>query len=129
MVNSLHCHPCPSRLASRLHPFRALSLPPECLLNFLSNYYTPLCTEKIFKVMEFTFLENALIWGIFTHAPSHSKLTPKFLPSRPRQKEITHSPRQHSFEDLFPTTAEKCSGNYDLLYHNSERRYEDDLEH
>ena len=65
--------------------------------------------EKRFIFMEFTFLENALIRGIFTHAPSHSKLAPKFLSSNPRQKEITHSPGQHSFENS--------------------RKYEDDLEH
>ena len=79
--------------------------------------------------MEFTFLENALIRGIFTHAPPHSKLAPKFLSSGPRQKEITHSPRQHSFENLFSPTVERGGGNYDLLYQNSVRRYKDDLEH
>ena len=79
--------------------------------------------------VEFTFLENALIRDIFTHAPPQSKLAPKFLPSSPRQKEITHSPRQHSFENLFPPTAEKGGGNYDLLYQNLVRKYEDDLEH
>ena len=79
---------------------------------------------KIFKFMEFTFLENALIWRIFTHAPPQSKLSPKLLSSRPRQKEITHS-----FENLFPPTAEMGGGNYDLLYQNSVRKYEDNLEH
>ena len=79
--------------------------------------------------MEFTFQENTLIQGIFTHASTHSKLASKFLSSRPRQKEITHSPRQHSFENLFPPTAERGGGNYDLLYQNSVRKYEDDLEH
>ena len=75
-------------------------------------------------------LENALIRGIFTHAPPHSKLAPpKFLSSCPGQKEITHSPRQHSFANLFPPTAERSGGNYDLLYQNSVRKYEDDLEH
>ena len=47
---------------------------------------------KFFQFMEFTFLENALIQGIFTHATPHSKLAPKFLSSGPRQKEITFSP-------------------------------------
>ena len=77
--------------------------------------------------MEFTFLENELIWGIFTHF--YSKLAPKFLSSRLRQKEITHSLRQHSFEDLFPPAAERGGGNYDFLYQNSVTKYEDDLEH
>ena len=66
--------------------------------------------------MEFTFLENALIQGIFTLASAHSKLTPKFLSSRPRQKEITHSQKQHSFENLFPPIAVRGGRNYDLLY-------------
>ena len=79
--------------------------------------------------MEFTFLENALPRGIFTHAPPHSEVAPKFLSSLPRQKETTHSPRQYSFENLFPRTAEKGGGNYDLFYQNSVRKYEDDLEH
>ena len=70
-----------------------LYLSRECLLNFLSNFYIPPCVGKIFKFMEFTFLENGLIRGIFTHAPPQSKLAPKFLSSHPRQKEITHSPR------------------------------------
>ena len=82
---------------------------------------------KIFKFMEFTFLGNALIRGIFTHAPSNSKSPPpKFLSSRPRQKEITNLPRQHFFENLFPPTAERDGGNYDLLYQNSVRKYEDE---
>ena len=33
------------------------------------------------------------------------------------------------FENLFPSTAEKGTGNYDLLYQNSVGKYEDDLEH
>ena len=75
---------------------------------------------KNFKCMEFTFLENALIRGIFTQASPHSKRVSKFLPSRLRQKEITHSPRQHSFENLRPPTAERDEGNYDLFYQKSE---------
>ena len=65
----------------------------------------------------------------FYLAPPHSKLAPNFLPSRPRQEEITHPPRQHSFENLFPQTAERDRGNHDLLYQNSVRKYEEDLEH
>ena len=79
--------------------------------------------------MEFTFLENVLIRGIFTHAPPHSELTPKFLSSRPRQKEITHSPWAAFFRKSVSPTAERGGGNYGLLYQNSVRKYEDDLEH
>ena len=79
--------------------------------------------------MEFTFLENALIRDIFTHSPRHAKLTPKILSSNPRQKEITHSSMKHSFENLFSPTKDSGRGNYELLYQNSLRKNEDDLEH
>ena len=38
---------------------------------------------------------------------------------------------QHFFENLkiFVSTAERGEGNYDLLYQNSIRKWEDDLEH
>ena len=45
-----------------------LYLSAEFLLDFLSKSYIPPCVGKIFKFMEFTFLENAFIRGIFTHA-------------------------------------------------------------
>ena len=79
--------------------------------------------------MEFTFLEHALIQDIFTNTPPNSKHAPKFLSSCPRQKKITHSLRQHSFENLFQPKAERSGGNDDLIYQNSTRRYEVDLEH
>ena len=41
---------------------------------------------KIFKFMAFTFLENALIRGIFTCAPPTQNFFSKFLSSCPRQK-------------------------------------------
>ena len=78
--------------------------------------------------MEFTFLKNALIQVTFTNGTPYSKFVPKFLPSRPKQKEITYSPRQHSFKNLFLPTAEK-GGETDLLYQNSVKKYVYDLEH
>ena len=78
--------------------------------------------------MEFTFLENAVIRVIFTNIPTQN-FPPKFLSLRPRQKKITHSPRQHFFENLFPATSERGGGNYDLLYQNYIRKHEDNLEH
>ena len=75
-------------------------------------YISP-CVGKIFKFIPFTFLENALNLGIFTHVPPHSKLASKFLSLYPRKKKITHSPRQQFFENLFPATAERGGGNYD----------------
>ena len=95
----------------------------------LKLLYIPPCVGKIFKFMVFSFLANALNLAIFTHVPPHSKLAPNFLSSHSRQKEITHSPRQHFFKNLFPPTAERGGGNYDLLYQNSIRKYEDDLGH
>ena len=53
--------------------------------------------------------KNFQIYGVhipFTHFPPYSKLTPKFLSWHPRQKEITHSPRQNFFKNLFLPTAE-----------------------
>ena len=97
---------------------RVLSLSPEWLLNFLSNFYFPPCVRKTFKS---TVLENALIRGIFTYAPPHSKLTPKFLPSSFTQSAFFR-------KSVFPT-AEMGRGNYDLLYQNPVKKYEDDLEH
>ena len=78
--------------------------------------------------MEITFLRNALIRGIFNHAPHHSKLAHKFLSSQSRQKKITHFPRKHSFENLFPPTAVRGGRSYALLYQSSAREYEDELE-
>ena len=65
---------------------------------------------KNFKFMVFTFIENALNLGIFTHVP-HSKFQAEF------------------FENLFLPSAEGGGENYDLLYQNSIKKCEDDLEH
>ena len=78
--------------------------------------------------MGFKFPENALIRGIFTYTPPPLKTLSNFLLSLPRQKEITHSLRQHFFGNLFPSAAEKSGEKYDFLYQNSVKKYEDDLE-
>ena len=103
--------------------FLGFYLSPECLFSFLSNFYIPPCVGNTF--MEFAFVENALIWGIFTHASPLSKLATKFLSSRPDQKEITHSSRQH----FVSHNIRKGEGDYYLLYQNSVRKCEGDLEH
>ena len=61
--------------------------------------------------------------------PAQTSPPPEVLVSSSRQKEITHSPKQHSFENLFPPTAEKGRGKYDLLYQYLVRKYKDDLEY
>ena len=58
--------------------------------------------------------------------PTHN--SPQVLVFRPRQKEITHSPRQHCFENWFPLTAGRGGGNYNLLCQNSVRKYEDGMD-
>ena len=63
------------------------------------------------QFMMFTFPENALNLRTFTHtAVPHSKLHVELL------------------RICFPQD-ERGGGNYDLLYQNSIRKYEDDLEH
>ena len=52
LVNSVVYHPCPSRLASGIHPYFFFS--PECLLNFLrTDLYIPPCVGKFFQFMAF----------------------------------------------------------------------------
>ena len=46
-----------------------------------------------------------------------------------KQHYFENHSRQHSFENLFAPTAEMTGENYDLLYQNSVRQYEDDLKH
>ena len=65
--------------------------------------------KKISKFMVFTFIENAVNPGIFTHDPApHSKFQAEF------------------FENLFLLTVKMGGVNYDLL---SIRECEYDLEH
>ena len=99
------------------------------LVKFSFNFlYSTICAKN-FQIYGVHIPRKCIDSKHFTHARSQSKLTPKFLSSCPRQKEITHSPRQHSFENLFHPTAEKGGGKYDFLYQNSVRKYEDDLKH
>ena len=78
MANSVDYHPCPSRLASRVHPitvnFLGLYLSSECLLNFFSNLY--IFHHVWDKFMVFTFLENALNLSIFAHISPAQNLPP-----------------------------------------------------
>ena len=66
---------------------------------------------KYFSIYGVHILRKSLNLGFFTQAPvPHSKLLVEF------------------FENLF-LLAERVGGSYDLLYQNSIRKYEDDLEH
>ena len=85
LVNSVVYHPCPSRLASGIHPFIFIwrpygftSFQNACWI--FSDLYIPPCLGKSFQFMVFTFPENALNLCIFTHAPvPHSKLQVEFF--------------------------------------------------
>ena len=79
MVNILDYHSCRWRLASRIHPSISLKTA-ETFVSFQNGCWV--------------FSQNFIF--------HHSKLAFRFLVSRPRQKKITHFPRQHSFENLFP---------------------------
>ena len=76
--------------------------------------------------------KNFLIYGVHVLRKCidsrHFYSCPSPPLSRPGQTEITHSLRQHSFKYLFLPTAERGEGNYDLLYQNSVRKNEDELE-
>ena len=122
LVNSVFYHPCPSRLASVIHPFIFLWTPssfisPENAYLIFSDLYIPTCVGKIFQFMMLTFLENVLNLCILTHAPVPiSKFLVEF------------------FENFFPLPLPspqdgKGGGSYDWLYQNSVKKYEDDLKH
>ena len=76
--------------------------------------------------MEFTFLQNTLIRGISTHAPPRSKLAPKFLSSRTRQKEITHSPGG-ILSNIFTPQQQKGVEEIIMSFIKIQSEYEDDL--
>ena len=85
--------------------------------------------EKNFQIYGVHIPRKCIDSRHFYSCPSPLKTCPQVFSSRPRQNEITHSPRQHSFENLFPPTAKRGGANYDLLYKNSVRKYQDNLEH
>ena len=98
LVNSFVYHPCPSILASSIHPYPYvfkllkgfISLQHACWI--LSDLYIPSRMGKLFQFMVFT-LENALNLCIFTHAPvPHSKLQLQFFenlcPRRAKNKGV-----------------------------------------
>ena len=119
------CHPFPSSSINSL----GLYLSPECLFNLLSNLYLPSCVENIFTFMVFTFLENAINLGIFIHVFLTTQNSHPSSCYHTLDRLRLHSPKQNFFEDLFHLAAERGGRNYDLLYHNSISKSEDDSEH
>ena len=69
------------------------------------------CVGKVFEFMVLTFLENALKLCIFTHAQSPTQTTGTI------------------FLKICTPLEVKGGENYDLLYQNLIRKYEDVLEH
>ena len=99
--HSVDYHPCPSRLASRIHPF-------NISVNYLGLYLS-------IMLVEFTL--PSLLRKIFTHTLfPYLKFSSKFLSSHSRQRKIIYSTRQRFFENLFSPTKESVGENYDLLY-------------
>ena len=62
--------------------------------------------------------------------PPLSKLSLKFLSSSasPGRGKLLIPSRQRFFKNLFPPTVERGGEKYDLLYQNSVRKYEGNLE-
>ena len=61
--------------------------------------------------------------------PSPLKMCPQVLIIKAEAEGDYSSPSHYFFKYLFPPTAERGGGNYDLLYRNSIRKHKDDLEH
>ena len=118
MVSSLDYRPCPSRWASRIHHFKyslGFYLSPECLLNFLSNFYISPCVAKIFQFMEF--IPRKLIDSRhFYSCPSPLKKSPPCSCHHALGRSKLLIPPGSI---LFPPTAERGVENYKLLSQNS----------
>ena len=84
---------------------------------------------KIFQIYGFHISRKCIeSVHFYSCLPPHLKHYPKFLSSHPRQREINNSPGQHFFENMFPPASERGGGNYNLLYQNSVRKCEDNLD-
>ena len=79
--------------------------------------------------MVFTFLENTYNLDISTHVcplPTENS-PPSYYHLTLDRGKLLIPPCSIFFENLFPPTAERGGGSYDLLYQNSIREYEDDM--
>ena len=107
--HTVHYHPSPSQLISRIHTLIFLWKPkgfisPESFFNFFLNLYIPPWLRKKFK---FSVNITANTFVIQKIEPAHIHLCPraklyrKFLSLSPRQKGIAHSSKTVFFEDIF----------------------------
>ena len=67
------------------------------------------------------------VFIITTQSEGNYRLSKKMLPGR--MSNLLILPGSILFEHLFPPTAERDGGIYDLLYQNSIRKDEDDLKY
>ena len=82
--------------------------------------------RKNFQIYDVHIARKYIELRHFYSYPPNLKFAPKFLSSHPRQKETTHSLRQHFFENLFSQQWKEVEET-DVLYQNSSRKHEDDL--
>ena len=114
MVNkhTVDYQPSPLQLISRIHPLIFLWTPtpkgfisPESFLNFFLNLYIPPWLWKSFKFIMLRLLENTFvsqkIESVHFYSCPQAKISPRFLPLSPRQKEIAHSSQTAFSEDIF----------------------------
>ena len=116
LVNSVFYHPCPSRLASGMHPFH-ISLNTSGF--YLSRMLAEFSLTCIFQHVQETFFN---LWCLHSQK-MHLIYVLLLMPQSP-----TQNSRQNLLKICFPQDG-KGEGNYDLLYLNSIRKYRDDLEH
>ena len=70
------------------------------------------------------YVKKIKIYGIHSHRKCIESRHFLLMPPFP-----TQNSSQNSLKICFPPTAEMGGENFDLLYQNSIRKYEDDLEH
>ena len=107
--HTVHYHPSPSQLTSRIHTLMFLWKPkgfisPESFLNFFLNLYVPPWLRKSFKfsvtIIANTFVSQKIESVHFYSCPQ-AKLYLRFLSLSSRQKGIFHSSQTVFFEDIF----------------------------
>ena len=102
---------------------------PRILVEFSLNFlYFTMC-GKMFQIYGVNIPIKCIDQRYFYSCLSPLKTCPQVLVITPQAKGNTHSLRKNSVANSFLPTAERARENYDLLYQNFVRKYEDDLEH
>ena len=79
--------------------------------------------------MEFTFLENAIFNAFLLMLFPTQNSPPSSCHHALGRRKILIPPGSILLTICFPQQQKRMKGNYDLLYPNSVRKYEDDLDH